>query len=91
MSTKVYGTAADKQRAYRARKYAEKFPDRVEKGVETEEPHPVYPWLKRWSDREYDKNGLVLKEQHCAVCNGVWSASVAIGCPYCALKAKRTV
>ncbi len=45
--------------------------------------HPVYPWLKRWPDREYDENGLVLKEQRCGLCNRTWSASIPIECPYC--------
>jgi hypothetical protein len=49
----------------------------------TDEPHPVYPWLKRYADREYDAAGLVLKKQRCELCDGVWSASIEIECPYC--------
>ncbi len=45
--------------------------------------HTVYPQLKRWADREYDENGLVLKEQRCELCNRMWGASIAIECPYC--------
>ncbi len=53
--------------------------------------HPVYPQLKRWSDREYDEKGLVLKEQRCGLCNRMWSASIAIECPYCHGKGIKTV
>ncbi len=52
--------------------------------------HPVYPQLKRWADREYDENGLVLKEQRCELCNRMWSASIAITCPYCHGKGIKT-
>ncbi len=53
--------------------------------------HPMYPQLRRWADREYDENGLVLKEQRCGLCNRTWSASIAIECPYCHGKGIKTI
>jgi hypothetical protein len=80
---KKYASAAEKQRAYRARKYAEKFPELVPEGEMTDEVNPVYPELRKWSDREYDKKGLVLFTQQCPECKGTWGASIEIQCPYC--------
>jgi hypothetical protein len=57
----------------------------------TDEPHPVYPNLKRYSDRTYDENGLVLIEQRCPLdtCKGLYAASIEIPCPYCGGSGKR--
>ncbi len=87
---KRYDSEAEKQAAYRLRK------KNLDLGVEeavsestvlrpemSNDVHPVYPQLKRWEDREYDENGLVLKEQRCGLCNRTWSASISIECPYC--------
>lgn len=49
----------------------------------TDEPHPVYPELRKYSDRTYDKKGLVLFTQRCPACKGTWAASIEIECPYC--------
>jgi hypothetical protein len=72
-------------RAYRAREYARKQPDKIGGGEErfqdigwqykqvqgrkaegfvpewvSDDPHPVYPWLRKVPGREYDEHGLVL-------------------------------
>ncbi len=57
----------------------------------TTDVHPVYPDLKRYADREYNENGLVMKEQRCDLCNRTWGASIAIECPYCHGKIKKVV
>jgi hypothetical protein len=65
------------------RRLKEKAARKLEQPTETDEAHPVYPQLKRYSDRSYDEGGLVLFSQHCELCKGTWSASINIPCPYC--------
>lgn len=95
MRPKRYESSAEKQKAYRERKaraeaYAKEFPEVAKmEAVMTDEAHPVYPELKKYSDRTYDEGGLVLFSQRCEKCNGLWSASIAIPCPYCKGTGKR--
>jgi hypothetical protein len=80
---------AEYKRKQREREKLEEADKAKEESMQTDEPHPVYPHLRKYSDRKYDKQGLVLFEQQCALCDGVWTASIAIPCPYCDGTGKR--
>jgi hypothetical protein len=79
---------AEYKRKQRERAKAEGADKAKEQSTETNEPHPVYPHLKKYSDRKYNVDGLVLFVQHCPLCKGMWSASIDIPCPYCKGKGK---
>jgi len=68
------------QRARKKAEYAAKHPSiGAEKGEDG-----------RYPDRQYNEDGsLVLFEQRCPICAGIWNASLSIPCPYCDDTGKR--
>jgi hypothetical protein len=72
----------DYMRERRKKAYKQSQPEQV--GADKDEETGRYP------DRTYKEDGrLVLFEQRCALCNGLWSASIEIPCPYCEGSGKR--
>ncbi len=82
---------AEYKRKQRERAKLEKAAEVEAEPTLTDEPHPVYPHLQRYSDRTYGENGLVLIEQKCPheTCRGIYAASIEIPCPYCGGSGKR--
>ncbi len=83
---KEYQREYMKKRRERAKGHAEKMGQEQPTGELLPDGRPKY------AGREYREDGsLVLFEQRCGEegCKGLWSASIAIPCPYCGGSGKR--